>query len=84
MDLFPESQGIISHGIDNSKGFQTNTHIADFLSTVLETFFDDDSGSLQSSTGFLDNVNQSQKGTSVGKEIINKKYVIFRSKEFFG
>ena len=61
-----------------------DTHITDGLSAGLESFFDNDSGTLQSCTGFLNDIDQAKKCTAVGKEIIDQEYVILRSQEFLG
>ena len=49
--LIAEGQGIICHGINDSQRFQTDTHIADLLSAVLEALLDYDSGTFKSSSG---------------------------------
>ena len=82
--LIAEGQGIICHGINDSQRFQTDTHIADLLSAVLEALLNYDSGTFESSSGFLYNIDQSEKSTAICKEIINKKYVILRTKELLG
>ena len=51
---------------------------------MLEALLNYDSGTLKSSSGFLDNIDQSEKSTAICKEIINKKYVILRAKELLG
>ena len=61
-----------------------DTHIADLLSAVLEALLNYDSGTFKSSSGFLYNIDQSEKSTAICKEIINKKYVILRTKELLG
>ena len=60
------------------------THITDGLSAGLEAFFDNDSGTFQSCTGFLHDVDQAKKCAAVCKKIIDQEYVIFRTKEFLG
>ena len=61
-----------------------DTHVTDGLSAGLEAFFDNDSGTFKGCTGFFDDIDQTEQCTSVCKEIINQKYMIFRSKEFLG
>ena len=51
---------------------------------MLEAFFDYDSGTFESCSGFLDDIDQTQKCASVCKEIIDQKNVIVRSEEFLG
>jgi len=77
--LFPESQGIICHGIDDGKRFQANAHVTDLLSALLEAFLDYDSSTLKSGSGFLHNVDQAKKSAAIGKKIVDQKYMILRS-----
>lgn len=61
-----------------------DTHVTDGLSAGLEAFFDNDSGSFKSCAGFLNDVDQTEKCTAIGKKIIDQEYVIFRSEKFLG
>jgi len=72
-DLFTESQGIIGHRVDDSQRFQTDAHITDLLSALLEAFFNNDTSSLESGTGFFDNVDQSKESAAICKEIIKSE-----------
>ena len=53
------------------------------LTAMLEAFFDYDSGTFESCSGFLDDIDQTQKCASVCKEIIDQKYLVTFSEEFF-
>ena len=51
-----------------------DTHVTDGLSAGLEAFFDNDSGSFKSCAGFLNDVDQTEKCTAIGKKIIDQEY----------
>ena len=57
-------------------------HVANGLSAGLEAFFDDNTGAFQSCAGFFDNVDQSQKRTSIGEKIIDQKNIVPKPRNF--
>ena len=61
------------HGIDDSKRLKVITEISDASAAKLESLFDNDSDSLDRSTGGLGNRDKPLKRTAVCKEVVDYK-----------
>ena len=76
----------LNHQMDitliNEIGKEFKRRFADCPITKILTI--EASGTFKGCTGFFDDIDQTEQCTSVCKEIINQKYMIFRSKEFLG
>ena len=74
----------IINTIHDSQRLQLNSLGADNLASLLETFFDGDTDTLDGSVGFLHQLNQSLQSTTISQKIIDNQYMILRSYIFLG